>query len=107
MKKKIFLTFLMISMIFSLVTSFPFGLTKTVSSKDNKTGAEEYVPPVQEEGKINLNGFYTVGNDGALMANLEWTYPYTNPLTGEGVDPGRPYKYRMWQSKKNADGSWT
>lgn len=28
-------------------------------------------------------------------------------MTGEGVDPGRPYKYRMWQSKKNTDGSWT
>ncbi len=113
MKRKFLLNFLIISMILNLATSLPFGLTKDVLAKENETSSETstgldgYVPPEYEEGKINLNGFYTVGNDGALMANLEWTYPYKNPLTGEGVDPGRPYKYRMWQSKKNKDGTWT
>ena len=110
MKKKFLLGFLIISMILNLAISLPFGLTRGVEARTNdktSSGADEYVPPEYEEGKINLNGFYTVGNDGALMANLEWTYPYKNPLTGEGVDPGRPYKYRMWQSKKNKDGSWT
>ena len=74
---------------------------------DHSSKPADYVPPEQEEGKIHLNGYYTVANDGQLMANLEWTYPFTNPLTGVGVDPGRPYWYKMWQAKKNKDGTWT
>lgn len=72
---------------------------------DHSSKPADYVPPEQEEGKIHLNGYYTVANDGQLMANLEWTYPFTNPLTGVGVDPGRPYWYKMWQAKKNKDGT--
>ncbi len=112
MKKKFLSILLAASMMISLMPNFPYETLMKVSAKESSdTTAERkddgYISPEYEEGKINLNGFYTVGNDGALMANLEWTYPYKNPLTGEGVDPGRPYKYRMWQSKKNKDGTWT
>lgn len=112
MKKKFLSILLAASMMISLMPNFPYETLMNVSAKESSdTTAERkddgYISPEYEEGKINLNGFYTVGNDGALMANLEWTYPYKNPLTGEGVDPGRPYKYRMWQSKKNKDGTWT
>lgn len=41
------------------------------------------------------------------MADIEWTYPYRNPLTDSGVDPSRPYRYKMWQSKKLNNGSWS
>ena len=103
MKKKFLSILLAASMMISLMPNFPYETLMKVSAKESSdTTAERkddgYISPEYEEGKINLNGFYTVGNDGALMANLEWTYPYKNPLTGEGVDPGRPYKYRMWQS---------
>ncbi len=69
----------------------------------------DYVKPTYEEGKINLNGYYTVANDGGITAELEWSFPYENPQRpGEGMaDPARPYTYRMWQSKKNENGTWS
>ncbi len=56
-----------------------------------------------------MNGYYTVANDGGITAELEWSFPYENPQRpGEGMaDPARPYTYRMWQSKKNENGTWT
>ncbi len=70
---------------------------------------EGYVPPQYEAEHINLNGYYSVADDGQIMAELEWTRPVENPLRpGEGMaDPGRPYTFKMWQSKRNDNGSWT
>ena len=74
------------------------------ASRATSNAPADYVPPKHEEGKINLNGYYLVGGDGQLTQELEWTFPYVNPLMPDegNPDPGRPYKYRIWQSKKSA-----
>ncbi len=65
--------------------------------------------PKYEEGKINLVGGYTVGSDGKLTEELEWSFPYVNPLLPEEgrPDPARPYRYKLWQAKKSAGGTWS
>ncbi len=104
MKKKVLSCFLIMAMLISLM---PIVSPKVSANEDKPDVSKEYVPPKYEEGKINVNGYYTVGNDGQLMADIEWTYPYRNPLTDSGVDPSRPYRYKMWQAKKLNDGSWS
>lgn len=77
---------------------------------DSPVKPEGYVPPQYEEHHINMNGYYSVAGDGQIMAELEWTFPVENPLKAPGngeADPGRPYSYKMWQSKKNDNGTWT
>ena len=78
------------------------------SMKSSGEKPSSYEKPKYEKGKINVNGYYVVANDGQLSEYLEWSFPYDNPLQEEGKypDPGRPYRYVMWQSKKNANGSW-
>ena len=80
----------------------------TVQTNSSDESSDEYVPPKFEEGKINVNGYYVVANDGQLSEYLEWSFPYRNPLQEEDdyPDPGRPYRYVMWQAKKNTDGTW-
>ena len=41
---------------------------------------EGYVPPQYEAEHINMNGYYSVADDGQIMAELEWTRPVENPL---------------------------
>lgn len=76
---------------------------------DSPVKPEGYVPPQYEAEHINLNGYYSVADDGQIMAELEWTRPVENPLRpGEGMaDPGRPYTFKMWQSKKHENGAWS
>lgn len=65
-----------------------------------------------KEGHIKVSGKVTVASDKQLVQDLKWTFPFENPLRpGEGIaDPGRPYKYIIWQSKKatssNAWSAW-
>ncbi|WP_059004556.1 isopeptide-forming domain-containing fimbrial protein [Bittarella massiliensis (ex Durand et al. 2017)] len=89
-------------------------VTAMAAGGDTPTGEagdapEGYQPPQYEKGKINLDGYYTVGSDGKLSQKLEWSFPFENPLRpGEGLsDPSRPYAYQLWQSKKGADGNWS
>ncbi|MEY8436907.1 InlB B-repeat-containing protein [Atopobiaceae bacterium 24-176] len=66
--------------------------------------------PVFEEGKINLVGEVTLAADKKLVQDLRWSFPFENPLRpGEGIaDPGRPYKYVIWQAKRSTgDASWS
>ncbi|MGI6094227.1 MAG: isopeptide-forming domain-containing fimbrial protein [Lachnospiraceae bacterium] len=107
MKKKVLSFFLICVLMLALL---PGAAVQNISAAP--TGSQkpaDYVRPVYEEGKINLNGYYTVANDGQVTAELEWSFPYENPQRpGEGMaDPARPYNYRMWQSKQLQDGSWT
>lgn len=81
-----------------------------VAPQASSSAPDGYVPPKHEEGKINLNGYFLVGGDGQLTQELEWTFPYVNPLTPEegNPDPSRPYKYRIWQSKKSSSAdTWS
>lgn len=89
-------------------------VTAMAAGGDTPTGEagdapEGYQPPQYEKGKINLDGYYTVGSDGKLSQKLEWSFPFENPLQpGQGLsDPSRPYAYQLWQSKRGADGSWS
>lgn len=88
-------------------------VTAMAAGGDTPTGEagdapEGYQPPQYEKGKINLDGYYTVGSDGKLSQKLEWSFPYQNPLRPELMpDPAKPYKYKLWQSKKAENGSWS
>ena len=69
----------------------------------------DYDPPY-EEGKINLTGKVSLADDKQLVQDLRWSFPFENPQRpGEGIaDPGRPYKYVIWQSKKSTGSdSWS
>lgn len=93
-------------MLYDLRSAYAANATP-VLAKAKPDQPEGYESPAFEEGKIHVNGFYVVASDGQLSEYLEWSFPYRNPLQ-EGIypDPGRPYRYVMWQSKKNADGAW-
>lgn len=54
----------------------------TVQTNTSDESSDEYVPPKFEEGKINVNGYYVVANDGQLSEYLEWSFPYRNPFAG-------------------------
>lgn len=69
----------------------------------------DYDPPY-EEGKINLTGKVSLADDKQLVQDLRWSFPFENPQRpGEGIaDPGKPYKYVIWQSKKSTGSdSWS
>ncbi|MCQ4950824.1 hypothetical protein, partial [Bittarella massiliensis (ex Durand et al. 2017)] len=75
-------------------------MTAMAAGGDTPTGEagdapEGYQPPQYEKGKINLDGYYTVGSDGKLSQKLEWYFPFENPLQpGQGLsDHSRPYAY--------------
>lgn len=64
-EKKIFLIFCVMSMVFALMSGFSHQAFKgVVAEATDDEIPTEYQPPEHEEGKININGYYTVGNDG-------------------------------------------
>lgn len=111
MKKRILACFLILAMMVGMVSP---SIMKAVNAVDDNTTEEKsgntpenFVKPKFEEGKINLNGYYVVAKDGQLTEYLEWSFPYKNPLQQDLFpDPGRPYRYVMWQSKRNSTGKY-
>ena len=57
MKKKVLSCFLIMAMLISLM---PIVSPKVSANEDKPDVSKEYVPPKYEEGKINVNGYYTV-----------------------------------------------
>ena len=44
-----------------LISLMPIVSPKVSTNEDKPDVSKEYVPPKYEEGKINVNGYYTVG----------------------------------------------
>ena len=95
------------SKVFAWLLSFVMTLSLVPAVPQRAVAADDLA---FREGHIKVSGEVTVAADKQLVQDLRWTFPFENPLRpGEGIaDPGRPYKYVIWQSRKatNSD-TWS
>ncbi|WP_251158339.1 InlB B-repeat-containing protein [Caniella muris] len=95
------------SKVFAWVLSFVMTLSLVPAVPQRAVAADDLS---FEEGHIKVTGKVTVASDKQLVQDLRWSFPFENPLRpGEGIaDPGRPYKYVIWQSKKaTSSDTWS
>lgn len=95
------------SKVFAWLLSFVMTLSLVPAVPQRAVAADDLA---FREGHIKVSGEVTVAADKQLVQDLRWTFPFENPLRpGEGIaDPGRPYKYVIWQSRKaTSSDTWS